>query len=773
MQPHAAFAHGTRELFAMFQFNQSGRFLSGFILFTITLFEAAGIAESRFGFEVDNLWLIALIALVFFGRIALLYAAQMRKGTADEPHQKEEKQSRIQQYARPLNIALMLGLVVLVAFYYNKGQGSGAILEDLLPQMEAAIEEGDVFTVYSMATDLLEETGNPLFETYLSKVTSEGNIYTNRDGVETAFRFRWDTTDTWFSLGKTPIEGAKIPYASLELKFTEGEEEFRSRTHPYYILEGSNKFILPPAGREKVEGEFLLKIGEKSRLSFPGLDHFDHVEYAPFQIAKHEVTNGAYLEFVMDDGYADHDHWDCPTTIDGVEYQCDELIAMFQDKTGRRGPANWEYSKPPQGQEEFPVTGISWFEARAFAHFKGMALPTVHQWAKAASLSSSSLFVPNSNFSKNQLQNVGDSATINPQGIFDIAGNAREWTHNGAGGDDKALLGGCYLDDDYVFNDYYSQPASDRSIANGMRLVHNLDDTKHYAKAYEPVFVEERDFLSLPGVSDDVFAIYRAQFEGYNHTLSSSVETVPLPAAGSVVVERVEMTDIGDDPEEILPAYIFYDSNLPRPYKPIIFFPGSNAIHMTNTNQMIRSNVDYFDYLLANGYAVVQPIYTSTYEKEDHLKSDYPVATKDYTEHVIAWGQEYKKAIDYIEQRQDFDAKQLSYFGVSWGGYMANILLAIDDRVKAAVLKVAGLCFQPAEQSVESYIYTPRIKCPTIMLNGKYDVFFPLETSQIPMFTLMGTPEEDKKHYVYASGHYVPRQKMIEEHLAWLELYLQ
>ena len=54
-------------MFAMFQFNQSGRFLSGFILFTITLFEAAGIAENRFGFEVDNLWLIALISLVYFG----------------------------------------------------------------------------------------------------------------------------------------------------------------------------------------------------------------------------------------------------------------------------------------------------------------------------------------------------------------------------------------------------------------------------------------------------------------------------------------------------------------------------------------------------------------------------------------------------------------------------------------------------------------------------------------------------------------------------------
>ena len=108
------------------------------------------------------------------------------------------------------------------------------------------------------------------------------------------------------------------------------------------------------------------------------------------------------------------------------------------------------------------------------------------------------------------------------------------------------------------------------------------------------------------------------------------------------------------------------------------------------------------------------------------------------------------------------DSEKRSYYGVSWGVYMTNILLAIDDRVKAAVLNVAGLCFQPSEPSVESYIYTPRISCLVIMLNRKYDVFFPLETSQNPMFELIRTPAKDKKHYV-------PRERLIEEHLGWLQ----
>ena len=36
----------------------------------------------------------------------------------------------------------------------------------------------------------------------------------------------------------------------------------------------------------------------------------------------------------------------------------------------------------------------------------------------------------------------------------------------------------------------------------------------------------------------------------------------------------------------ILPGYIFYNSKIEPPYKPIIYFPGSNAIHLTNTEIM-------------------------------------------------------------------------------------------------------------------------------------------------------------------------------------------
>ena len=205
-------------------------------------------------------------------------------------------------------------------------------------------------------------------------------------------------------------------------------------------------------------------MGAKARLSFPGLDHLDHVEFAPFELAKREVTNQEYLEFVYAGGYAQDSLWDCPVVIQGEEWSCERLRATMLDKSGKPGPSTWSYSKPLRGQDRHPVSGVSWYEASAYARWKGESLPTVHQWASSASLGGASRFVPKSNFSKNQLQDVGDSSSMNPQGLFDMAGNVREWVHNKASGEERAILGGCYLDDDYSFNDYSSQHALDLSL---------------------------------------------------------------------------------------------------------------------------------------------------------------------------------------------------------------------------------------------------------------------------------------------------------------------
>ena len=68
--------------------------------------------------------------------------------------------------------------------------------------------------------------------------------------------------------------------------------------------------------------------------------------------------------------------------------------------------------------------------------------------------------------------------------------------------------------------------------------------------------------------------------------------------------------------------------------------------------------------------------------------------------------------------------------------------------------------------------FITRLKIPVLMLNGRYDSFTPMESSQVPFFRLLGTPEKDKRHVIYDSGHVPPRKEFIRESLDWLEMYL-
>ena len=103
---------------------------------------------------------------------------------------------------------------------------------------------------------------------------------------------------------------------------------------------------------------------------------------------------------------------------------------------------------------------------------------------------------------------------------------------------------------------------------------------------------------------------------------------------------------------------------------------------------------------------------------------------------------------------------------------MGSIMPAIEKRLKAVVLYVAGLNFQHALPEVDQINYVTRVTQPTLMLNGERDFFFPMETSQRPMYELLGAPPEHKKRLTYSLGHSVPRNELVKEVLAWLDEHL-
>ena len=80
---------------------------------------------------------------------------------------------------------------------------------------------------------------------------------------------------------------------------------------------------------------------------------------------------------------------------------------------------------------------------------------------------------------------------------------------------------------------------------------------------------------------------------------------------------------------------------------------------------------------------------------------------------------------------------------------------------------------QRGQPEVEPINFLPRIKLPVLMLNGRYDHYFPVESAQLPFFRLLGTPPQRKRQVISEGGHFVPRTQLISEVLDWLDRYLE
>jgi len=131
------------------------------------------------------------------------------------------------------------------------------------------------------------------------------------------------------------------------------------------------------------------------------------------------------------------------------------------------------------------------------------------------------------------------------------------------------------------------------------------------------------------------------------------------------------------------------------------------------------------------------------------------------------------RTLNYLETRTDIDSTRMGYLGASWGGSMASVLLAVETRFKAAILASGGFFLRYELPEVNELNFAPRVRVPVLMLNGRYDDFFPLESSQLPLFHFLGTPDKDKKHVIYEAGHGgYPYKEVVRESLDWLDKYL-
>jgi serine/threonine protein kinase/formylglycine-generating enzyme required for sulfatase activity len=143
------------------------------------------------------------------------------------------------------------------------------------------------------------------------------------------------------------------------------------------------------------------------------------------------VTNSDYLEFVAAGGYANEQWWDKDALA---------IISSFVDSTGAPGPKAWVKGGFDASLGNVPVTGISCFEARAYARFRGKRLPTADEWEVAAGAPLAARGTASGDYAFGsredapalgvpRLRDVGTAEwDHNVNGIKDLGHNCAEWT---------------------------------------------------------------------------------------------------------------------------------------------------------------------------------------------------------------------------------------------------------------------------------------------------------------------------------------------------------
>ena len=715
-------------------------------------------------FEIDSFYFNIILVILLVAFLISISIYFLRRKKAKSENKKLEKKSKIK-----LILGIILtGIVLLIfVYFFRKINNNQALVNEIIPELIETYDEGKIAESFNKAKELLEDyPNNDIIKNYFEKSSKYVPLKIDKDGVEISVKYSGDSTYTF--LGKSPIDSFIAPNLSgsmshkLNLKYNNLEFE----------LNGKNRYdYLMPESTIKVPENHKVFLGSKVNMFLQGIN-FEETQIESFSLAKNEVSNLEFQEFVDAGGYENPAYWDFPFEVGNKIYDFNSSIKLFTDKYGKLGPANWSYGKFPAGQENLPVTGISWFEARAYARYSKLSLPNLYQWLFASGIPDNWFTVNqsvtnNSNYDSTQLREVSNNEGSYNE-LNNIGGNVKEWVLN-PNGDKKekySIMGGAYNEASYTFNNYYSLSPFDRTIGNGFRLSKNLSNKQsHLDNKIIPDF--KRNFNELEDVSDEVFEVYKSQFDYGNKPLNSITTNIEDFNEG-YTAQKFELETTYQSDEK-LTGYIVFSNKFKDKYSPVIVFPNASSISINNDSNFPNLGLKH---LLDEGYAIIRPMYFNTFNRKKIINTFWASESEDYKEAIIKIGQDYKRTLDYIESRNDFDFSKMSYFGYSWGSTTSNYLLAIDDRIKAAVICVGGLMLQKSKKEVEAHYYVRRIKTPILHIIGKEDGIFGYEENYKPWKKLIGTPKDKLKLIELDNvGHGLPFDTIIKHHSNWIKAH--
>jgi formylglycine-generating enzyme required for sulfatase activity/predicted esterase len=605
--------------------------------------------------------------------------------------------------------------------------------------------------------------GDPLLEELRPQFAADLVWQVVPEGADVYAKGSTEGEEDWIYLGRASGGALSTPIGCTYFRVEQPASETFEFTMSLTYTKGTLPLALPGKG-ELPKGMVRIVPPGSEETNYASLLAYaagvDPGQIGTFLMDANEVTNREFKAFVDAGGYRTSELWNHKVMRDGEPIPWESVVREFVDATGRPGPATWELGNYAEGRADDPVTGVSWYEAAAYAAFVSKRLPTVYHWKAASGASNAGCLISGSNFT-GRLAAVGSfRGGLNLRGLYDMAGNAREWTSSATEGGRIVTMGGACDGPSYLFTDVETRPPSERNPTTGFRCMLPVKPASVPEELERPL-PAPTDWSKVQPFSDEVWQTWLSLLA---YPEASPQEKTELVDDGSPYWRMEKVSFAAAYGGERVIAYLFLPRSSAPPYQAVVFWPGATARRFTSSEDgQMLSDLRVWGYLVKDGRAVLYPILKGTYERgggpaAPEIKDLYLLNVKDIS-----------RSLDYLEGRDDIAKDRLAYMGFSWGAYMGTLACASDARFKTAILLCGGIGSRG-----EILGWARRVTIPTQMVNGRVDGLFPYQESQLPMFRALGTLEQDKRLVLLDTDHQISGadKEVMTANLEWLDRYL-
>jgi serine/threonine protein kinase/dienelactone hydrolase len=672
-------------------------------------------------------------------------------------------------------VMMLLTALIIIAWMYLRSVDARRVQwakAEALPEIIKLIEQQDYRAAFSLAQNARKYIPNdPAMVELWPRICKEYSIKTIPEGAKIWFREYSAMDQPWQYLGQSPLENITLDRSMYRWKIEkDGFVTHECVTDNYFDVR---------LQEEGLDSDMVLIDAWTAEIRTTSDVQVTTIEAPSYLIDRYEVTNEQFKRFVDQGGYENQDYWSESQFLkEGRIISWKQAISEFVDKTDQPGPATWEEGTYPEGQGKYPVSGVSWFEAAAYARFAGKSLPTVYHWQQAACYHQTWLIVPYSSFAVGGTAPVGSHPGMGQTGLYDMAGNVKEWCFNAVddSGSRRYILGGGAGEQTYMFDGRDFLSPWNRSPINGFRCVQYPQGEESMASTlFSPIeLYPSRDLSILEHFSNEEFQTIKVQYKYDRTPLNPVVESIE---GSSPLWRKEKITFDAAYGAERMIAYLFLPKTGKPPYQTVIYCPGLGAVFEEYFGGLpYRERTEF---IITSGRALLFPVYKGTFERPadcgrvwSHASiAQTPLVYRDW---IIQMAKDLSRSIDYLETRNDIDSERLAYYGTSWGAVLGPIMLAVEDRLDTGIFVLGGIPPDDWPRSVDMALFAQRVTAPVLMINGAEDAIMPLKTSQIPMYQLLGTDDQHKQHKLYPGGHGLYglfSKQIIKDVLDWLDHY--